>query len=309
MSPSTTSAGPARLGLLLSEAVAYYKAHWQSLLVGAVVFGLIMGVTQATIGAKTALTVGQGMNNMGMDTQRMEDLSARIEAGDEAAVAELEVLMRESFGDLSDDQAMAAGMGMMGDLAPALGLGMLVSILLGILAHAYYSLVAVEGKDIAGTLSRLPKVFLPLAGVSIWCFLRSFAWLIFVGPLLALIPGGIVLSVPLTILGIVLAIIFGPRFVAAPLIFLAEGKGVVGSVNESHRRTRGYWGKIVGNGLVAALCTMVVSMIIGMIIALVFSKMSMAGIVVHQVVGQLIMAFMTVFMIRLSHTILQNPRA
>ena len=166
---------------------------------------------------------------------------------------------------------------------------MLVSWLVSLLAYAYYALVAVEGKDVQGTFARAKSSMLPLFCVNFWAMLRSFVWI----PILGLIP----------------AIILGPRFVAAPLVHLTEGKGVTASVSESYSRTRGYWPKIVGNMLVAILVALVASIVVDMVLALLFSSLLPVMAVAKQLVMQASTAFLTVFSVRLSHTILRNPRA
>jgi len=293
MNPSQPIAGPAPLGLLLSETFLYCKAHWQSLAVGVAVFGVVTGLMGASLAAKTGDTVVRGMDQMGIDTDRMEELSGRIEAGDETAMAELETMLAGQFDGMNDEQMARTIMGPVGgmitEMAPTIGVGIFVSFLLSLLAFAYYSLVAVEGKDVAGTLSRTKSVFLSLFGVNVWATLRSFVWI----PILGLIP----------------AIILGPRFVAAPLIHLMEGKGVMASVSDSYRRTRGYWPKIVGNVIVAAIIAIVTMMLLNVVVSMVLSAIPGAPIIANNILSQGMMAFMTVFAVRLSHTILQHPRS
>lgn len=293
MNPSQPAAGPAPLGVLLSETFAYCKAHWQSLALGIAVFGVVMGIVSASVAAKAGDTVLRGMDQMGIDADRMDALSDRIEAGDETAMAELEQMLAGEFDGLNEEQMARKMMGPIGgviaEMAPVIGVSMLVSWFLSLLALAYYSLVAVEGKDVGGTMARLQKAFLPLFGVNLWAMLRSFIWI----PILGLIP----------------AIILGPRFVAAPLIHLVEGKGVTASVSDSYRRTRGYWGKIVGNAIVAMLIMVVVSAVVNIVLSLLLASVPMATLVANQVISQVTMAFMTVFSVRLAHTIVQHPRA
>lgn len=281
--PSTT--GPTPLGQLLSESFSYYKAHIVTLAVGAVIFGVLMGLLGAYSASKVAGTMNDVMGGMGLDMQKMEELSARMEAGDEAAITELEVLIAGGVGNMDSDTMMLT----VANVMPFVGLTGLLSLLLSFVAHAFYVLVAVEGKDVNGTLSRVPGALLPLVGVSLWSFLRSFAWI----PLIGIIP----------------AIILGPRFVAAPLIYLTEGKGVTASVSSSYARTRGYWPKIIGNVIVAALVIIVALIVVGIALGMVLPMMSPVTIVVKQIVSQIMLAFLAVFVVRLSYTILQHPRA
>jgi uncharacterized membrane protein (Fun14 family) len=291
--PSSSTQGPVPLGGLLSETFAYCKAHWQSLAVGVVVFGVVMGIVSASLAATAGGAVMKGMGDMGLDTGRMQELAERMEQGDEAAMNELEQMLAGEFEGMTDDQIagrmMGPAAGMMATMVPAIGLSLVVSWILSLLAFAYYAIVAVEGKDVNGTFSRAKSVFFSLFLVNLWTMLRTFVWI----PILGLIP----------------AIVLGPRFVAAPLIHLAEGKGVTTSVSESYRRTRGYWGKIVGNMIVAMLVALVAMIILNVVIGIVLMVSPQAMLVAKQVVSQAVAAYMAVFAVRLSHTILQHPIA
>lgn len=290
---SSSSVGPARLGVLLSETAEYCKAHWQSLALGAVVFGVIMGLVSTSVSLRTDDIVRRGIGQMGIDTQRMEELNRRMEAGDETALAELETLLSGEFEGMNDQQIARKMMGPVGGaiatMLPIMGISMLISWLVTLLAYAYYSLVAVEGKDVRGTLMRMKVAFLPLVGVSLWSMLRSFVWI----PIIGIIP----------------AIFLGPRFIAAPLIHLVEGKGVTASVSESFTRTRGYNGKILGNVIAAGILVGVASMVLSAVLSMLLVSLPPVHMVVVQIVSQSAMAFVMVFVIRLAHTILQQPRA
>ncbi len=293
MDAPANSGRPALLGQLLSETTTYCKTHWKSLLLGAVIFGVLMGIASIALGVQASREVQMGLGQMGIDLEQMEQLGERMEAGDEAALAELEALMRDRFDGMSDDQIaremMGPSMAMIGRMLPAIGLGVVINFLLMFFAHAYYALVAVEGQDMGNTMKRAKKELLPLTGVSIWSFLRTFAWI----PVIGIIP----------------AVILGPRFIAAPLIYLTEGKGVTASVSESYRRTQGYWSKIVGNMIVAILIMIVASIVLGMIAGIAFIMLPGAVAVANQVISQALFACMTVFVVRLSRTILQHPIA
>ncbi len=289
MDASASTAGPTPLGQLLSESFAYFKAHFVTLAAGAVIFGVLLGLLGAYSASHMAETMDDVMGGMGLDMKRMEELSVRMEAGDEAAVAELEALIAGGVGEMDPEKMGMQMLSSFKRVLPFVGLTGIISFLLSFLAHAFYVLVAVEGKEINGTLSRVQGVLLPLVGVSLWSFLRSFAWI----PLIGIIP----------------AIILGPRFVAAPLIYLTEGKGVMASVSSSYARTRGYWPKIIGNVIVAAIIMIVVSIVVGIVLGIVLPLMSPVTIILKQVISQVMMAFMAVFIVRLSHTVLQHPRA
>lgn len=289
MSPSSATAGPTPLGQLLSESFTYYKAHFAAFAVGAVVFGVLTGLLGVYTAGKVQHSVNNMMGGMGMDMQKMEELSERMEAGDETAAQEIQDLIANGAGAMNPEAVGMQAMSGIKSMLPFIGFAGLVSLLVSFVAHAYFALVAVEGKDVNGTLARAGAVVLPLAGVSVWMFIRSFVWIPF--------------------LGWIVAIIVAPRFVASPLIFLTEGKGITGSVSSSYARTKGYWGKIIGNAIVAGLIMFVITIVIDILAGIVLSSVMPAMIVFKQIVSQFMIAFMCVFMVRLSHTILQNPRA
>lgn len=284
MSPSTSSAGPTPLGQLISESVAYAKAHMQPLVAGAIVFGIVAGM----LGVVFQQQVGLIVDDIGIDLERMEELGNRIEAGDEAALEEFESMLA-GIDDEDVSAAMGRGAEALAKFTPRNILLSLVGMLVSLLAYAWYTLVAVEGADLGGTANKAKRAFLPLLGVYVWATIRSFAWLPFVGW--------------------IIAIVVGPRFVAAPLIHLTEQKSITQSVSESYRRTKGYWGKIVGNWIVAGLLFGLCALVAMMVLGLFLGAVPVALVFIGQIVGQISMAVFVVFSVRLSQTILQHPRA
>lgn len=307
---STSTAGPAPLGQLLSETFAYCKAHAASLGLGVVVFGLIMGAYSGFAEHSTSQLdmMGNGTGG-GMNMAKMEEISARIEAGDETALADLQAALKDAPTGMNDQVKDAQTKMFMQKFLPLLGAGGIIVMLVSWFAQAYFALVAVEGKDIQGTIARAPRVMLPLVGISIWSFLRSFSWIALIGVVFGAVTmqwGIVALSFAAAV---VLMLVFYPRFIAASLIYLAEGKGVMASVSESYKRTRGYWPKIVGNAIVAAIVIGLVSIVVSIVLGLVLSMIPGGASVAAGLVRQASAAFMMVFTIRLSHTILQHPRS
>jgi hypothetical protein len=119
-----------------------------------------------------------------------------------------------------------------------------------------------------------------MLGLNLWLFVRSFVW----------IP----------ILGIIVAIIIGPRLSLAPVILVTEKKGVFESASLSYQRTRGWWDKIVGN-------TIVVCLVVGIIgtTAAGFLRIfgSTTGELLGGIVSMLTMAYYAIFLHELSATL------
>ncbi len=287
MSPS--SSGPVRLGQLLSMSFAFTKMHWKPVLIGAVVFGTISALLIAPVQHKAGGQFGRMMQGMGMDLEKMEQLSERMQAGDESASDEIEALLEDRFGGSDEEKAFYTGMmtaGVFRTVAPYIALSVLIGFLLWVLSNAYFLVLALGTIDAQKAAKRVPGLFFPLLGVWIWMFLRSFAWIPFIG----IIPG----------------IILGPRFALAPVILVQEKKGVMQSVSESYARTSGYWGKIVGNMIVMIICVVVASMLVGIVAGILGAMVPFVGMWIMSVAKYVLMAFGVTFMVQLSLTIMQN---
>gem|GEM_PF-475025 len=284
-----TSTGPVRLGQLLSMSYAFVTAYWRPILIGAVVFGTIGAFVQGAVQTHAATKFGGMIEGMGMNLERMEELSERMQAGDESAAGEFEDLMENSFGGVTETEMQKTiGMGMVTTMLPNIGLMFLVSIILTVLASAYYYMITLGAvKDPVKAASGIPKLFLPLLGLHVWIFLRSFIWI----PIIGLIP----------------AIILCPRFVLAPVILIQEKKGIMQSVTESYKRTTGYWGKIAGNIIVMALCAFALGIVVGIISGLLGNISPYISLWINSVFQYLVFAYATVFVVQLSLTIMSNP--
>ena len=75
-------------------------------------------------------------------------------------------------------------------------------------------------------------------------------------------------SWPLFIFSLAAPVALGPRFFPAPVLYLREG-GIIRSAVGSFRRSKGSWGKIVGNMLLAsALVGIILWAVGGFVVAL-----------------------------------------
>ncbi|MFH1444074.1 MAG: hypothetical protein ABIG34_01640 [Candidatus Peregrinibacteria bacterium] len=273
----------ASLGKLLSDSWSSFRRALMPILVGAVLFGLIMAIGQSFVGQRVAQKAGSVFENMGFDPQQMEDLQQRIQLGDETAMNEFAQQMEKLGG--AEGEAMAGVVtSMYQGLLPMMGASMLIMWVISLLASAYFLLISLDDKlTFQAALARTPKLIIPLFLLSLWVMIRSFVW----------IP----------VLGIIIAIILGPRFVCAPLLLARDHKGVFESASISYAKTRGYWGKIFGNMFVACLCAMVAVMVIGFVIGLLGTGTT--GIILPMV-NMLATAFLTIFVVRLGTTILAS---
>jgi hypothetical protein len=237
------------------------------------------------------------MQNLGVDQSRMMELREKLQNGDKGVVEEAMAEMNTMMGGIdgmSEDERNALfqreGMAMMFRVLPVMGIGSLIWMVINLLATAYYLFFSLgKGKDAVEILGNSLHAVFPLLGVWIWSFLRSFIWV----PLIGIIP----------------AVILGPRFALAPVILISQGKGVVGSVSESYGKTRGFWGKIVGNMLLLGLILMLISWVAGIVIIPVAGVSGVLSIWIHSVVQQGATAYGVMFLMLLTKTILEQESA
>ncbi|MDO8469264.1 MAG: hypothetical protein Q7S29_05930 [Candidatus Peribacter sp.] len=275
----------APLGQLLTDSWSSFRRALMPIVVGAVIFGLILGIGQSFIGQRIVQKTGSALEGLGFDQQQMEDLQRRIQAGDQAAMDEFAQKMQQLGGE-QGDAVSGAVLSMYKGLLPSLGASMLIMWVISLIASAYFLLIALDGKlTFQAALARTPGLIIPLFLLSLWIMIRSFIW----------IP----------ILGIILAIVLGPRFVCAPVLLVRDHKGILESASLSYAKTSGYWGKIFGNTFVAALCAMIAVMVLGIVVGILGMRVS--GILMPMV-NMLSTAFITIFVVRLSTTVLSNAK-
>ncbi len=279
------------LGQLLSESWSFCTTYWKPILITAAVCGTIASFVGSGVSNRAGSNVGGMMQQMGVDVKKIEELSARMQAGDQTAGQEMEALINARFGDMTDEQAAkiaTVGGGMFAAMAPYIALSVLVMLLLGVASSAFFLLLGLNPtQDTMAIARRVPALFFPLLGVLMWTFLRSFLWI----PILGIIP----------------AIIFGPRFYLAPVLLVQEKMGVLQSARESYSRTKGYWGKIVGNAIVAMLCVVLASIVLSIAVGILAIMLPLFASWVSSIVGYMFSAFLMIFMVKLSVTILANP--
>jgi hypothetical protein len=280
--------GPQPLGALLSSALAFVRQYMKPILVGAVIFGTLAALLGGGVAFRAADGVNGMMKEIGMDPGMMEDLSLRIQNGDEAAIAEMETILNDKLGGMENGVPPAMKAQLIGMFAPLIGVAALVGIIIAIFSQAYFLSLAISPtQDAMAILRKTPSLFFPLLGLWIWIFLRSFAWI----PVLGLIP----------------AIILGPRFALSPVIMLKEKSGITESVRRSYSRTKGYWGKIFGNIFVAGVCMALAGIVAGIITGIIGVIIPFVGMWLQVVAKEVLSAFMTIFIVQLALTVMANP--
>jgi hypothetical protein len=308
----TPAQGTAKLGQLLSASYRFCIDNWKQILIIAVIAGTITALMQGTVQQKTATQFGSMMQKVGMDVDKMEQLSVRMQAGDQTAAAEMEAMIAAGMGSMDEQQmenyVTNMRMTMLRNFGPQLGLMALLGIVLSVCVSIYFFLLALDGqKDPAAIASRIPKLFFPMLGVWGWSFVCTFIWIPVIGIALAGIAGAPYLAAPLMLVAFVLAIVLGPRYILGPVILIKEKKGITQSVKDSYARTQGYWPKIAGNWIVAVLCMIIASIVIGIVGGLLGIISPLATLWFMQVMNFVLTAFLVTFMVKLSLTIMENP--
>lgn len=278
------------LGQLLTDSWSFFQSHFMVLLVGAILFGVVSGYVAQSMqkeGEKFATHMMDGTG--GMFTQekmeKMAELTMKAMQGDEAAELELEAMGEEmeAMAGTMEDRMMDddfSPSGFAGSFAKNFGKGFLLSMLISALAAAYFLSIAVFGiADVGLAFNKTIGNVLPILGLWIWIFIRTFVW----------IP----------VLGIILGIILGPRFIIAPLHLLEGKKSIFDSASMSYEETKGKWGKIFGNMFVAGIIVWIAVMVLGMALA----AFGLVGGLLLGILSQLGTAFLMVFGIQLARAV------
>lgn len=274
------------LGSLLSDTWSFTQKHWMPLAVGAVVFGLVMGVFQVNLRNSVSSRVGMMMEDVGMNADKMQDALRNMQAGDEEAMEEFGKQVAGMEGADVEAMMRKQAKGAFSAILPAVGLSALVSFLVSIAGMAYFLGVALKPEmKTADAAKQAVATTLPLLGLWVWAFLRSFAWIPFIG--------------------VIFAIYYMPRFIAAPLYLVEQKKGVLESVTMSIAATKFYWGKIIGNAIVLGVIFAVISIVVGAVIGMVVG--GSAAALVMAVVSQFLAGVGTVFGVQLAKTVMHNP--
>ena len=279
------------LGTLCSDSVTFIKKHLTALLVGAVVFGVAtngIGWWLAGSAAMQGVNFGAWQQQLEGASKRMEELQQKAVQGglDAASQKEMEVLGKQMMEQSL--QGVGAMSTVLKAMLPAIGLSLLLTIVVALIAKSYFLVIAVKGMTDAGAAAQgTVGAIVPLVGLWLWIAIRTFVW----------IP----------VLGFFIAIVVGPRFLLSPLYLLEQKKGVMESARMSYGKTKGFWGKIIGNVFVFALVTMICAAILGKLAVGVLGLM--LGGFVAAIIGELASAFIMIFAMQLARTVIGSARA
>jgi len=272
---------------LFSESWVSFKKFLRPILIGAVVFGAVMGIAQMSLERNTTLEINKTLGVFGLDAQRMQELQRRVALGDEQAVQEFTDAMKnvqEKKDQLGEE--VFARMMMQSTLSTFTSMTWFgpLMLVISIFSFLFFLLLAVTGvQDPVVLVKQTAVQFFPFLGLSLWVMVRSFIW------------------IPLA--GIIIAIIIGPRLALAPVIMLTEKKGVFESVSLSYTRSQGYWGKIVGYSFLAGLLVGIVLMVAGIILSIGGPTI---GTLLKAIISMMGVAFNVIFITKLSQSVMSR---
>lgn len=176
-------------------------------------------------------------------------------------------------------------------LLPRIIFTFIAGVILSFLALAFYLVVSLEiehSDAIELKLRHVPRLLVPLIGLYIWVFLRSFTW------------------VP--VIGILTSIYYFPRFAMSTVILATERRGIIESSQESLKRSRGQWWVIFSNAVAMAI-------IVGAAVYVLSIFAEILGAFTYTIIGilffktlldHLAIALVTIFTTRLALTVMNR---
>ena len=284
--------------VLFRQAWQTMQLHIRQYVLTAVIAGLLLAcmhaLWQKALRAEVQSSLVQVEDELGMEPQHIQSLFQQYDQGDHTALFELLHELegaKQRFFSLHDAEKLALIERHVTrsflDLLPSIVLLSLSVSITSFVAVTYFFILAAErGKT--PVFMRSLKLLMPFIGLSLWVSLRSFGWVPFIGP--------------------ILAIVFLPRFALAPVLMVQEHLGILRSTRESYLLSRGHWWKIVHTlALVVALSVLCS---IGIVIAANVSTFISwwFPLVLHGVLTMLLLGFVVTIYVRLCEGVLENVK-
>lgn len=273
------------LGSLLSSSWKFFRSRVAAIACAAVAVSIVMLLFREVFVAN--IVMPNRLREMGFDVGRIQELQQQAAAGDDGAADELKRVIAAQLKGMSPQ--------MIGSLFSQIGPVFLIAIVVHFIVSAavgvYCMLLVLEDRAIGETAQRTMRYVFPMIGLWIWLFLRTFAWI----PIIGIIP----------------AIILGPRFFLSGIFLVKEQKGVFESARLSYQQTKCYWGKIFGNMIVVTLILFASLIVVGMLAGMFTpseARQSLVSITISTFVAQLATAFIVIFATKLGLSILEDTK-
>lgn len=308
------------LGALLSLSFQTVRRTWRTLLVGMVAVSILMVLMQTVLGRSLSGAADPVVRQLlGEERYRQVMAEIQVERGSPGTLNDLAAKVGDEVATkiaaLPAGEEKAALQAVVGkavrDLLPVVLLFVPLLFIVSLWARAFFLTVPLlpEAGQASEAVSRATRTFLPLFCVSVVTLFLSGLWLPFLVLLLMLMWPALW---PLFALSLVVPVVLGPRFYPAPVLYLREG-GILRSTIGSFRRTKGFWGKMVGNMILASVLVGIILWVVGSIVASLetafpSSQLSLLFAWIGQMVQLAGTAYIIAFQVYLSLTVLGNPR-
>ncbi|MEI8230893.1 MAG: hypothetical protein WCG83_07215 [Candidatus Peregrinibacteria bacterium] len=266
------------LSILITDTSSIFVRRLTSILILAIVFGLIFGLAEQTFNRQAEANAKSVLGVLGIDDLKLQGLQQRVDQGDQQAIADFTAEMQKRFQAQGKDAMATLVIKQLFDAAKMfLWYYPILWLLTTLLTLPLLLLGISREQGMAAILERSFRTAASFIGMSLWITLRSFIW----------IP----------ILGWVAAVYLGPRLCLAPVILLSEGKGIRESARESMRRTEGKWGTVVSGLFMVGLGVGVIVMLINFFLALGSPALALY---LQSIVTTLGIAFTALFLVKFS---------
>jgi len=299
-----------RLGTLLHDSCILMKRSWGLLLAGAVILAVLYAMLVQSLSGAMEHNLSEMVMSFGLPQQRYEELEQRIDKADDTATLELMQAVNavaEQYKSMTEEERslyiQQQAQGVSDNLSSYFVTFGAIGILL-MLCGAVISLVIYteDHGHIIDIIRRCGSIFPSMVVVWLLVFIRSFSWIALIGLLPSLnefMPVFILVSA-------IAALLFGPRLLFAPVLLAQEHLGATKAVQQSIKRSKGHWWRIVLSVLVVVALVTLVHSALGVGLNALGSYSKESALFLVGVIQQLTIAFVMAFLIQLLRVLPQK---
>ena len=282
---------------IYSRALANMQRTGTALFCGMIFFSILFTGSQVLWNAQFQTEVEFTLADLIGSEEKAKDLAVRVRQGDDSTIGEIFTLVsgvNQDFAALGDAEKIqfiekkifSSAIRLLPYAILLLGL----SVLITFLATFYYYILSLQKDTLSLQQSFLLfiKKLIPFCFLGFWMTLRSFSWIPLAGP--------------------IFAIMYLPRFLLAPILMLKEKMGIMQSVTASMSRSKGYYKKLLGNGLVFLIGVMVLLCGVGLIAGSATKVTYMLGVVIGSLGYQFVIAYFVYCLSQLAVTVIAQTK-
>lgn len=290
---------------LCKQSLQHMEQRWHVLLTGVLVFGVLLAGTQWMLTHKMKMHMANSLMGIDINEQRVEELTQRMQAGDETALDEMmqEIITssnrldtmttedRNAFLEQKAEQAFQA-------FIPTTMLYASLAVVVFLLGASYFSIASLRKPTTVGAFLR--QNFLHILPLFVFFFAIQ---LLYIVPEFMLIAVNASLSFPFV--GLLCLILAGARLLLLPVLYIEKKQSFLSSTKESIALTKGKVLLIVREGMVATGC-IGIALIVAALATNIVSIVSLSlQFLVHGILVQVALCAVTVYMILLSREVLK----